>query len=66
MFPRGHRGNKVRHDQTGILYASQNLAAESLGLDPGALSKHLNGRSAHVKGNTFTNLGENLSDRIAS
>ncbi len=58
LIRQGHPGNKVRWDQTGELFASQQRAAKASGVDAGNLSRHLNGKQAHVNGNTFTNLGE--------
>jgi hypothetical protein len=57
---RGHRGNKIYCDQTGITYPSQNVAAAELGLKASNLSSHLHGKNAHVGGYTFANLGENV------
>lgn len=50
---RGHAGNIVRCIETGETYASQNRAAEVLGLDKSILSKHLNGLKEHVNGLHF-------------
>lgn len=55
---RGHPGNIIRCDQTGEVFASQGRAADLMGLNSGNLSAHLTGRSPHIKGLTFTKLGE--------
>lgn len=58
MKRKGTLSNFVEHLETGHIYQSQNDAAKALDLDPGALSKHLNGRSPHVKNNHFKVVGE--------
>lgn len=55
---RGHPGNMIMCNETGEVFASQNRAAELLGLSPSNLSQHLKGRQPSVSGFTFTNLGE--------
>lgn len=55
---RGHPGNLILCNETGEVFASQNRAAELLGLSASNLSRHLKGDLAHTKGYTFTNLGE--------
>lgn len=58
MIARGDPGNVVRCDQTGITYPSQEIAAISNKIDPGNLSRHLNGKQPHVNDLTFTKLGK--------
>lgn len=48
---RGHRGNQVLDNESGIIYPSQNVVAEALGLSATTVSDHL------------TNLGEDLNSR---
>lgn len=55
---RGHPGNMVRCNETGEVFASQQRAAETLGLSAGNLSQHLNSKYDHVGGLTFEKLGE--------
>lgn len=55
---RGHPGNIIRCNETGELFASQNRAADLLGIDSASLSRHLNGKLSSVGNYTFTNLGE--------
>lgn len=55
---RGHPGNVIRCIETGEVFASQGRTASLLDIDPSALSKHLRGKSPHVNGLTFENLGE--------
>jgi hypothetical protein len=55
---RGHPGNLVRCIQTGEVFASQNRAANLLGISTSKLSKHLRGLREDVDGFTFENLGE--------
>jgi hypothetical protein len=50
---KGTLSNIIEHIETGDIYRSQNDAAKELGLDAGAISKHLHGRAPHVKGNHF-------------
>ncbi len=54
----GDPGNIIQDVATGTVYASQGQAARELGLSASELSKHLNGRNAHVKGHVFTKLGK--------
>lgn len=55
---RGHPGNIIKCNETGELFASQNRAAQMLGLNPSQLAQHLGGKLPHVQGHTFTKLGE--------
>ena len=55
---RGHPGNLVKCNETGEVFASQNRAAEALGIFASDLSRHLRGKSAHAGGYTFEKLGE--------
>ena len=55
---RGHPGNMILCNETGEVFASQNRAAELLGLSATSLSRHLRGDNPHAGGFTFTNLGE--------
>ena len=58
LVKRGHAGNVVVCNETGEIFASQNRAAQMLGLDPKRLSEHVRGKLENVKGYTFTLLGE--------
>lgn len=55
---RGHPGNLVKCLTNGEVYASQHRAADALDIDPGQLSRHLNGHIPNVKGLKFEVLGE--------
>lgn len=55
---RGHPGNLVRCVETGEVFASQNRAAQALGLGAGNLANHLNAKLPHVKGLHFERMGE--------
>lgn len=55
---RGHPGNLVRCNETGEVFASQQRAAEAMGINPGTLSSHLNGKYDSAQGLTFERLGE--------
>lgn len=59
--PRGHRGFAILNDKTGEVYGSLRNAAEKIGCSTTVLRDHLNGLHDDVFGNTYTNLGENLS-----
>lgn len=55
---RGHPGNIVKCLETGEVFASQNRAAEALGLSKSAVSDQLRGIINDAKGYTFETLGE--------
>lgn len=62
---RGHAGNVVRCVETGETFASQNRAAELLGINKTDLSKHLRGLKDSVDGLTFTKCGHfNIEEPI--
>ena len=50
---RGHAGNVVRCVETGEMFASQNRAAQLLGLNKFELSKHVRGLQDDVEGLHF-------------
>src|SRR5699024_6511003 len=62
---RGHAGNVVRCLETGEIFASQNRAAQLLGLDKFEVSKHIRGLQDDVEGfhfekiDSFNKGGEN-------
>ena len=58
LVRRGHPGNLIRCVETGEVFASQQRAAEVLDVNPGNLSRHLNGKLASVNGKTFELIGE--------
>lgn len=58
LVRRGHPGNIVRCKETGEVFASQNRAAELMDLSASSIANHLKGKTPHVKGYTFENLGE--------
>jgi hypothetical protein len=60
---RGHRGNQILDTDSGIIYPSQNVTAEALGVSPTTVSDHLNGKKPHAGGHHLTNLGEDLNSR---
>lgn len=53
LTPRGNLGNPVRCIETGQLFESQGFAAGVFGVNPGDMSKHLNGLRDHVGGFHF-------------
>ena len=58
LVRRGHPGNIIKCVETGELFASQNRAADILGISKTSLSQHLKGKRPSVSGYTFENLGE--------
>ena len=58
LVKRGHAGNVLRCNETGELFASQNRAAEAMGIGKTKLSEYMNGKRTDVDGYTFENLGE--------
>ena len=58
LVRRGHPGNVVRCVETGEVFASQNRAANALGLTPTDVAQQLNGWRQHAHGYTFERLGE--------
>lgn len=54
----GDPGNIVQDLTTGTIYASQGEAARALGVNQGAISKHLSGRNPSVNGHIFKKLGK--------
>ena len=54
----GDPGNIVQDLTTGTIYASQRQAATALGVHPGRISDHLNGRTADVGGHILQKLGK--------
>lgn len=55
---RGHPGNLVKCKETGEVFASQNRAAEVLGIRATDISKFFKGDKKAVGGYTFEKLGE--------
>ena len=55
---RGHPGYNVRCLETGEVFASQNRAAQVMGVNRGELSKNVRGLSAAAGGFHFQRLGE--------
>lgn len=60
LVRRGHPGNIIKCVETGEIFASQNRAADALGVSRSALSKHLKGVTSSINGLTFESLGEAL------
>lgn len=54
---RGHPGFLIKCKETGEVFASQSRAADILKVNPGDLSKHLNGTKDHAGGLHFERLG---------
>ena len=54
----GDPGNIVQDLTTGTIYASQRQAATALGVHPGRVSDHLNGRTDNVAGHVLQKLGK--------
>lgn len=65
LVRRGHPGFRIRCIETGEEFASIRRAAELLDISRTALREHLNGIRPDVKGLTFENLGEMISDEVA-
>lgn len=55
---RGHPGWIIRCKETGEVFASQNRAAEVMGISKGVLSGHLNGKLDNAAGYTFERIQE--------
>ena len=49
----GNSGNVIQDLTTGIIYPSQNSAAEALGVDQGNISRQLAGKLPEVNGHIF-------------
>jgi hypothetical protein len=54
----GDPGNIIQDLTTGSVYASQGQAARELGLSAPTISKHLNGKTTHVKGHIFERISK--------
>jgi len=52
----GNSGNVIQDLATGIVYPSQNAAAEALGISKYNVSKHLNGKLPNAEGRIFKKL----------
>lgn len=57
----GHPGYIIRDTTTGMVYASQNAAAKTLGLNPNEIKKNWMGLVPDVHGHVFENLGEAIA-----
>ncbi len=57
MIARGHPGNVVKCNETGIAYPSQMLCAIDNNINAASLSLHLRGLKENVKNLTFTKVG---------
>lgn len=57
---RGHPGFIIKCIETGEIFASQNRAAEALGVSATAIARVLKGVNPHASGYTFEKLGEAL------
>lgn len=55
---RGHPGYVVQNNETGQPFLSLNQACEMDGINRGDLYRHLKGELPHVKGHTYSVLGE--------
>lgn len=58
LIRRGHPGNIIKCIETGELFASQNRAADVMGISRSNLGKHLSGLRDNVGGFTFELIGE--------
>lgn len=58
LVRRGHPGKVLRCIETGEVFASQNRAASTLGIDPGAIARYLAGSNPTAGGYTFEYLGD--------
>ncbi len=54
----GDPGNIIQDTTTGVVYASQGQAARELDLTASDVSKHLAGKTNHVKGHIFEKIGK--------
>lgn len=61
---RGHRGFAILNDDTCEVYGSIKKAAADIGCSQKTLRDHLKGLIDNIDGNTYTNLGENLTEQI--
>jgi hypothetical protein len=61
---RGHRGFAILNDDTCEVYGSIKKAATDIGCSQKTLRDHLKGLIDNIDGNTYTNLGENLSEQV--
>lgn len=62
----GDPGNIVQDLNTGTIYASQRQAATALGVHPGRISDHLNGRTKDVGGHVLQKLGKACVPQVGS
>jgi hypothetical protein len=58
LVRRGHPGFLIKCVETGEVFASQNRAAQVMGVSAQAIARHLKGENPHAGGFTFENLGE--------
>lgn len=58
LIRRGHPGNIIKCVETGEVFASQNRAADALGVSKTALGKHLKGFADSANGYHFELIGE--------
>lgn len=58
LVRRGHPGNLVLCKETGEVFASQNRAADAMGINKFELSEHVRGLRDSAGGKTFEKLGE--------
>lgn len=58
LVRRGHPGFVIKCKETGEVFASQNRAAEALGVSARSIARHLKGEHPNAGGFTFENLGE--------
>jgi len=63
--PRGNRGNVIVNvNDPDEHYSSIRDAAKQLGVSPAQVRAHLSGKKPLINGETYKNLGENLSERL--
>lgn len=61
---RGHRGFTILNEKTGEVYGSIKKTADTIGCSPKTLRDHLKGLIDNIDGNTYKNLGENLTEQV--
>jgi hypothetical protein len=57
LISKSHPGYKIKHTESGVVYPSINAAAKATGVSPSGINRAIRGKSDHVKGQHFENLG---------
>jgi hypothetical protein len=61
---RGHRGCAIVRNSDGAFWGSINKTAQEIGCSATHLRNHLAGFIPEINGETYTNMGENLSGQV--